>query len=994
MEAIMTGTRTLESSPPSPDPTTSIVIPCYNLGEFLPEAVESARKQSRPALEVIIVDDGSTDARTLDALRVCERSGVTVLRTPNRGAPAARNHGIRHAKGTFILCLDADDVLERGFLERTEPVLLGRPDVGIVATGVRMFGEFEGTWRPPAYAPVTLLWRNCVPSASLFRRVCWERSGGYPDLPGGQDWGFWIGIVRQGWKWEVIGEQLYRYRRRSGSISQYREANRPEILRRLIALHADAYRGLAEDIQIEMDGELNRLQAETRRLRHGRDRDSARIRRQTAAIEERDQRIAWLEENLASRPSRVDEAMPSGLPPAELVRDRQSQLERARARVRWVEQDLRRAEHVARIAAIVERTVPRGARVLVLSRGDDDLLALRVGSAEHFPRNDDGTHDGRATLTGPEAIRNLEALRAAGAEYLIVPDATWLERHAGLRVHLDASCSITAHDTCLICALRPRVVHHTFSVVICTYRRAAFLERALESVFAQDYPRDRFEIIVVDNDSPDETAAVVRAAAQRSPVPLSYHVEKQNGLSHARNLGVSVAGFEYVAFLDDDATACTGWLAAFNEVINEHHALVVGGRVEHAYPDGFQPPAWFAFPYLRGFFGINYRDRGKHDRVFRIRSPHYIGGGNSAYARRLFDHFGGYDSQLGRDARTLLAAEETYLNRLIERFDLPIWYTDDAVIHHAVSPSRVTRRHLLRKAFWSGISNSIAGVLSDGYRPTRAGTKANRKEVRRLLGRIIDAPYDAENFSRLCRVVYNGAYLANVARLELRRVLLNRVYRAEHEPDWDAEDWVREVESWEESEEKYRQLFGLYGELGDSDRARAALEQLLEFLPATADERDLDGLHGPLESLEYDRLIDAVRSSVHQTLPRNARTLVISRGDDELLRFDGPRAGHFPQLEDGTWAGYHPADSASAIAHLEELRKRGWRYLVVPRTAFWWFAHYDEFRRHLEDHYHLSAASSAPCCIVALDGASNGNGRRDHAATVTRPPAAFARRAT
>jgi glycosyltransferase involved in cell wall biosynthesis len=787
----------------------SIVIPCYNLGEFLQEAVDSCLQQTRTAAEIIIVDDGSTDEATrelMDSYRQSEL--VEIVRTPNRGAPAARNLGVRRAHGDYILCLDADDALEPRFLERTVPVLDARANVGVVATGVHMFGTFEGDWRPGDYAPITMLWRNCIPSASLFRRICWEQAGGYPDLPASQDWGFWIGIIRNGWKWQVVPDVLYRYRRRAGSISDYREENRADVLRRLIDLHGDFYRKHAVDVHVEMDAELNRLQQ---------------------TIRNQANRIAQLE-------GRPGPAQPD--PPA------------------------------------------------------------------------------------PELLE------------------------------VD----------------QPRTVHHTFSVIICTYNRADMLATTLESVFAQEYPRDCFEIIVVDNNSPDDTAGVVRDAAARSPVPLSYHIEPRNGLSHARNLGIAQARHEYVAFLDDDATACTGWLAAFNDVINQHHALVVGGRVEHVYDAGFAPPDWFQFPYLRGFFGINYRDRGKQERVFRIRSPHYIGGGNSAYARRLFQYFGGYDAQLGRDAKTLLAAEETYLNRVMERADVPIFYTNDAVIHHYVSPARMRRSHLLRKAYWSGFSSVITSVLFDGYPNTRARTKSHRRELRRLLKQVAGAPRDPEVFSLLCRATYHMSYLASFWRVEMRRVLFGRVYRPQHTPTWGAEEWIREIEAWPDTEDKYRHLYDVLIAVGAEQRARAALDRLSALRPDGADAagNSVERLRRPLLNLEYRRMLDDVRATVDALVPAHGRVLVISRGDDALLQLGGRAAAHFPQVDDGTYAGHHPQDSAEAIRHLEALQARGFDYLVVPRTAYWWFDHYVEFREYLEQHFALTVDAEAPCLVIPV----------------------------
>jgi glycosyltransferase involved in cell wall biosynthesis len=104
---------------------------------------------------------------------------------------------------------------------------------------------------------------------------------------------------------------------------------------------------------------------------------------------------------------------------------------------------------------------------------------------------------------------------------------------------------------------------------------------------------------------------------------------------------------------------------------------------------------------------------------------------------------------------------------------------------------------------------------------------------------------------------------------------------------------------------------------------------------------------------EYERLVD----QLHETLPAFVRpgsdVLVVSKGDERLARIDGCVAGHFPQDETGGWAGYHPRDSAAAVAHLEELRSRGANVLVFPRTSFWWLEHYQGLADHLEQNARL-----------------------------------------
>src|SRR5687767_15372974 len=97
---------------------------------------------------------------------------------------------------------------------------------------------------------------------------------------------------------------------------------------------------------------------------------------------------------------------------------------------------------------------------------------------------------------------------------------------------------------------------------------------------------------------------------------------------------------------------------------------------------------------------------------------------------------------------------------------------------------------------------------------------------------------------------------------------------------------------------------------------------------------------------EYGRLISRIRAIVETLVPDRATVLVVSKGDDELLEFDGPKGLHFPQAATGRYAGFHPADSAAAISHLEELRAAGADHLVFPSTAFWWLDHYGLLADH------------------------------------------------
>ena len=104
---------------------------------------------------------------------------------------------------------------------------------------------------------------------------------------------------------------------------------------------------------------------------------------------------------------------------------------------------------------------------------------------------------------------------------------------------------------------------------------------------------------------------------------------------------------------------------------------------------------------------------------------------------------------------------------------------------------------------------------------------------------------------------------------------------------------------------------------------------------------------------EYERLVERVQAKLPGMVRLGANVLVVSRGDERLVRINGCTAGHFPQDETGRWVGYHPEDSAVAIDHLETLRSQGADVLVFPMTSFWWLDHYQQLAHHLERNYRL-----------------------------------------
>lgn len=201
------------------NPKVSIIVPCYNHGQFIVETLESIDDQTFRNFEVIIIDDGSDDVTTLQLLDQLARPGIRVTRTSNRGVSAARNRGISEALGPFILALDADDRIGPDYLARAVPVLEQHDDVGVVYGERQLFGERHEMCPLPAYDPRRLLVENLLHSAAVFRKEDWELVGGYNEamVHGWEDWDFWVALSGLGRRFVKLPDVRFFYRVRGAS---------------------------------------------------------------------------------------------------------------------------------------------------------------------------------------------------------------------------------------------------------------------------------------------------------------------------------------------------------------------------------------------------------------------------------------------------------------------------------------------------------------------------------------------------------------------------------------------------------------------------------------------------------------------------------------------------------------------------------------------------------------------------------------------------------
>ncbi len=193
----------------------SIIMPCYNDGKYMEEAVASVKAQTYPRWELIIVDDGSDDEETVQIIRRMKaEQQIKVLHTDHVRPAGARNYGIRHADGTYILPLDADDRIDKTYIEKAVEMIESDSRIGVVYCEADMFGERSGKWNLPAYSFQSMLLDNVVFVTALFYRKDWERAGGFNSnmASGMEDYDFWLGILELGKEICQIPETLFHYR--------------------------------------------------------------------------------------------------------------------------------------------------------------------------------------------------------------------------------------------------------------------------------------------------------------------------------------------------------------------------------------------------------------------------------------------------------------------------------------------------------------------------------------------------------------------------------------------------------------------------------------------------------------------------------------------------------------------------------------------------------------------------------------------------------------
>jgi glycosyltransferase involved in cell wall biosynthesis len=262
-----------------PDPSVTFVIPCYNHGRFVADAVTSCLRQTGCRVRVVVVDDGSTDPATPAACDACPRlpgatERVRVVHTHNQGLPAARNAGVSTAhdwerasgeRTDYFAFLDADDFVEPTFVSALHAALAGQgDDVSHAYCQERLVELAKGVWAVPEWDPLLMMVTNLHPVTALVRRAKLEAVGGFDETmrEGYEDWDLWLKFVERGWRGVRVREPLFNWRRHS-AVTMIIEATtrHGRLFRRLMANHADLYARHATELLAISNDMLRRSDA-------------------------------------------------------------------------------------------------------------------------------------------------------------------------------------------------------------------------------------------------------------------------------------------------------------------------------------------------------------------------------------------------------------------------------------------------------------------------------------------------------------------------------------------------------------------------------------------------------------------------------------------------------------------------------------------------------------------------------------------------------------
>ncbi len=634
-----------------------------------------------------------------------------------------------------------------------------------------------------------------------------------------------------------------------------------------------------------------------------------------------------------------------------------------------------------RLRRVVEQVLPQDCNVLVISKGDPELIDLPARHGRHFPQAPDGTYPGYYPSDSQMAIGHLDALRQQGAHYLIVPTTAswWLDHYREFRAHLECNHSLVHSDqeTGQIYALNcgpavkrsgghacdavETVSHLPFGVNLAGYFTS---EKGVgEAVRADVRCLQAEQIPFVMNplraDGSAEREGGELHFSTENPYRVNLiHVNADQAVAFAAAQGADYFRGRYnIGFWAWElADFPQRWMSSFelfdeiwvpsNFVLDSvaRRSPIPVVRIPHSLPESpitanktrrdFHIPA-AAFVCLFVFDCHSYIAR---------KNPHGL---IEAYRRAFGTRT---DTLLILKCGHATAAELAELRQASA--DANIRIVDDVL-------SRGELNDLIRAA-----DCYVSLHRSEGFGLTMA-------EAMNLGKPVIATGYS----SNLDFMTPSHAWLVRYDLVELTD---------DHGPyqrgrQWANPDLDHAAQLLRAAAENRDELLtmGLRGQqhvanllhpqsVGQLMRARLSLIDVqIAARNAAAARPRLIADDAFDAAAVYRRQVDRVRQMIAQDIPEDASVLVVSKGDEELLDVEHRRMGHFPQSESGEYAGFYPSDSLEAIRHLNQLGAAGANYLVFPAAALWWLEHYQQFRVLLESQ-HRCVRSDADGALFEL----------------------------
>jgi len=242
-----------------------------------------------------------------------------------------------------------------------------------------------------------------------------------------------------------------------------------------------------------------------------------------------------------------------------------------------------------------------------------------------------------------------------------------------------------------------------FSVIVCTYNREKYLYNALKSVAENDFSYDQYEIILINNNSNDNTESECERFRKDFPqVNFNYFLEHNQGLSFARNRGIDEAKGDILVYIDDDATVNRGYLKAIDDFFNENQTVMaVGGPIFPVYET--EEPSWMS--HYTKILITAYKYEG--NKISQFKGNKFPSGGNAAYRKTAFEKIGKFNTKLGRKGASLIGAEEKDLFAKMKVLSMSVYYLPNMILYHIIPPIKLSKTYFNNLTFSLGQSERI-----------------------------------------------------------------------------------------------------------------------------------------------------------------------------------------------------------------------------------------------------------------------------------------------